>query len=31
MQSMRTAIEEHRFEAFAADFYARRSRSDASE
>jgi queuine tRNA-ribosyltransferase len=31
MQTMRTAIEEHRFEAFAADFYARRSRSDASE
>jgi queuine tRNA-ribosyltransferase len=31
MQTMRTAIEEHRFEAFAADFYARRSRIDASE
>lgn len=31
MQSMRTAIEEHRFEAFAADFYARRSQSDVSE
>jgi queuine tRNA-ribosyltransferase len=31
MQTMRTAIEEHRFETFAADFYARRSRSDASE
>jgi queuine tRNA-ribosyltransferase len=31
MASMRTAIEEHRFEAFAADFYARRSKSDASE
>ena len=31
MQTMRTAIEEHRFETFAADFYARRSRSDVSE
>jgi queuine tRNA-ribosyltransferase len=31
MQAMRTAIEEHRFEAFAADFYARRTKSDASE
>jgi queuine/archaeosine tRNA-ribosyltransferase len=31
MQSMRTAIEEHRFEAFAADFYARRAPSDVSE
>jgi queuine tRNA-ribosyltransferase len=31
MQTMRTAIEEHRFEAFAADFHARRSRSDPSE
>lgn len=30
MQSMRTAIEEQRFEAFAADFYARRS-IDASQ
>lgn len=31
MQTMRTAIEEHRFEAFAADFYSRRSRNDVSE
>ena len=31
IQSMRAAIEEHRFEAFAAEFHARRSRSDASE
>ncbi len=31
MQSMRTAIEEHRFEAFVADFYARRSLSEASD
>lgn len=31
MQSMRTAIEEHRFEAFAAEFHARRSRTEASE
>ena len=31
MQSMRAAIEEHRFEAFVADFYARRSPSEASE
>lgn len=28
MQSLRTAIEEHRFEAFVADFYARRSKSE---
>ena len=31
MQSVRTAIEEQRFEAFAADFYARRSGHDASK
>jgi queuine tRNA-ribosyltransferase len=28
MQSMRTAIEEQRFDAFATDFYARRSAND---
>lgn len=30
MQSIRTAIEEQRFEAFAADFYARRSKGESA-